>query len=477
MRGFTVNTFRLDIGSYKVLIASSLTAILLGALLNIVEDPIFISAVLLAILLLPLFCIYIEIGLYMIVLALPLQHLEREILGAVGVSPFDLIVWIWILAYGIRMLLYKPIFQKNKVYILLLAWLVATFISGFAAQNIVSWMVTSVSRVIHAATLILTYNILSQHHEILRRIIKLYIGVSIFVVIFAVLQITKILPYQVVDPFSANLIGSSEGYRIGGFLGNPNYMASYLAVPIFLSWASFTSTRSIRRCCYLLIVIILFAATIFTLSRAGFLGIALGALTLFIEKKKGIRKFILGAVVMTLLIWSLFSIYNKVNESTSRSGAIAAVLHGNVDQADRSFRARFILAQMSIEMFKSSPIIGVGVGQFQLQVPNFIVKSYPYDKILNAHNTYLQILAEMGLVGLITFALLFGHIILDAIKTKLSFGVLARPLTGALAGLIALCVFGVWHEMIRSEIWFVAGLVLAYTELLKVPNQVAISLS
>lgn len=59
---------------------------------------------------------------------------------------------------------------------------------------------------------------------------------------------------------------------------------------------------------------------------------------------------------------------------------------------------RLIIWQDAISIWQRSPIFGVGAGNFQ-----FFDRTYSIDKVGVAHNQYLEILAEMGVQGLLCF--------------------------------------------------------------------------
>ena len=81
-----------------------------------------------------------------------------------------------------------------------------------------------------------------------------------------------------------------------------------------------------------------------------------------------------------------------------------------------------------------------------------------------AHNTYLELWAELGLVGLILFLSVAGFCLYSALKAAGSFArqgddrmeVIARTLFVALAGLLAADFFG--SRLTNKEIWLLLGL-------------------
>ena len=53
-------------------------------------------------------------------------------------------------------------------------------------------------------------------------------------------------------------------------------------------------------------------------------------------------------------------------------------------------------------MFLSKPWLGVGLGAFMFNFKKFVIENYPYGTVY-AHNCYLQMASEIGIIGLLTF--------------------------------------------------------------------------
>jgi putative inorganic carbon (HCO3(-)) transporter len=94
-------------------------------------------------------------------------------------------------------------------------------------------------------------------------------------------------------------------------------------------------------------------------------------------------------------------------------------------------------------MFLSSPLIGVGIGTFMFNYKKFLAEDYLYGPFY-AHNCYLQIAAETGIVGLFAFLLILILFFFFGIKTLNNRN---NPKTfswyillGSLAAILAYCV-------------------------------------
>lgn len=74
---------------------------------------------------------------------------------------------------------------------------------------------------------------------------------------------------------------------------------------------------------------------------------------------------------------------------------------GGVESEDASISGRFYAAELGLELFKDHIITGVGIGNFQNAMRN------EKDFSLNAHNAYVEMAAEQGILGITFYIALF----------------------------------------------------------------------
>lgn len=133
----------------------------------------------------------------------------------------------------------------------------------------------------------------------------------------------------------------------------------------------------------------------------------------------GSRTAIAAAVPAALFVWWLNSKEGNQRLPLKRTTKIAAgvvvticmaatylLLVRNDTPSSIALRIRAEFAAVSLRMLYTRPLFGVGVGQFPARLQEFastgLMEVYPKTQE-NAHNNFLQILAELGLVGFAAF--------------------------------------------------------------------------
>lgn len=99
-----------------------------------------------------------------------------------------------------------------------------------------------------------------------------------------------------------------------------------------------------------------------------------------------------------------------------------------------------------LQLFRRSPIIGLGMGSFENAVKS--VQSFYYETKY-AHNHYIQVMAETGIVGLLVFLGLFGVSFWALLRGRKAEN--ADPLIPALsAALVFMMLHGFWEIVFSS---------------------------
>lgn len=187
--------------------------------------------------------------------------------------------------------------------------------------------------------------------------------------------------------------------RMGTGLYEPNYLAAnlLLAIPVAFMMASQQVTRGRKRfwtAAGVLLVVMLFL----TASRGGFLGLLVIAM-LFAYRRKGVAGALLAVIALAL-----------VALPTELGSRALATLEGtsNVPWGlEQSNRAHVALFWAGLRMIVESPLFGVGPSNFKPMSQLYT----GLDQAAIAHNSYLELGAEMGLPVLIVFFVLLATVL------------------------------------------------------------------
>lgn len=245
--------------------------------------------------------------------------------------------------------------------------------------------------------------------------------------------------------------------RISGPFMTPNDFAAYLAplgiLNLGLVFVKFKSwfVRLFSK----VLLISLLACLFLTLSRGAWVGAFIGLVFLGIFTNR--RAFFKIVLIMLLVFLMLGMFLPQEKKDFMRFG---------FNFSDPGSRDRRALMKIGLEMWKSEPLVGVGLGTFMHNFDRFRhdKKSYPWG-VSYAHNCYLQTLSETGLLGFLSFLFLIAAIFFKSIAKlkKLVPGferVLGFSLLAALSAYLAHSAFdtNLYSLDIGMLYWLLLGL-------------------
>jgi O-antigen ligase len=180
----------------------------------------------------------------------------------------------------------------------------------------------------------------------------------------------------------------AAGYRPGWVTGDPNYysLSALLCVPIALYLLKTEQPRWERWLCIGSIVVTVLGLTL-AASRGGFVGMVAASLFVVARAKRRFRSLVIvTAVILPLMV-------------VAPSSPLTRIF--NPDQFDiYSADHRMDLAAAGMRMFQSHLLTGIGPGNFKPMLERFA----DLDEQHIAHNTYVSVMAEMGVPGILLFA-------------------------------------------------------------------------
>ena len=203
--------------------------------------------------------------------------------------------------------------------------------------------------------------------------------------------------------------------RLSGGFDDPNELAAVLVPAIVLSAAAFlASGRRAIRWLYAAVAAFLGYAFFQTDSQAGLLalGVALIVAVVFSGRARARTVAVVGALVLCLGAYYTFVTQPVALETITSQDNVSG---------------RESLWSVAAQMAKDHPILGVGAGNFVVAEPAYAASDLNLpraDLVVKpelVHNSYLQVLAEMGIVGLLAFLGVIGLSLMLGIRAARAF--------------------------------------------------------
>lgn len=228
-----------------------------------------------------------------------------------------------------------------------------------------------------------------------------------------------------------------------------NAVAMYLEPPLafsvaFVVYASSARERLVALACCALMLIGVFL----TLSRAGYLAMAVFAVLVVVTLPN--PRWRVGAVA-GLAVATLIAVELPI--FSERIGTFA-----------HSVQLRTSIYQQALKMLGQRPVTGAGISGFPVRVAPFRPASQEIE--LYPHNLWLTTWSELGLLGLIAFAVIFFGLLWGAARAiRRSAGVYRAVLWGSIGTLVLYLVHGMfdspyWKNDLSAEFWLVAALTM-----------------
>lgn len=318
-----------------------------------------------------------EVGIIGLIALTPIYY------GSVGigsVTAINLAILFMILIWSVKILISKrSAFRSTPLDVMILT---------FCAYSIVSTLI--LSRYAHASYVKLLniiclsglYFIVVNHVRTSSQILRMYLAIVLVGSALAFIHLMQ------------NATGA-YGVSAGTLLNVGNHFAGYMVIIIPLSVAmSFVVTEPGKRVLLIFSSVIMASAMAFSLVAGAMLAFALSliVIALFYIRSGNTRKqaIILGSIVICLVSIVFWFGHEKVVKE----------LLTVTNLSEGSPAGRLSLWKSSLAMILDNPILGTGLGTFEHIYPTYRLPDL-YGRAIYAHNDWLQLITETGLVGLI----------------------------------------------------------------------------
>jgi putative inorganic carbon (hco3(-)) transporter len=195
-----------------------------------------------------------------------------------------------------------------------------------------------------------------------------------------------------------NFIGGS--LRVGGPIGDPNDFAFFMVAALPLALVLRRSAR--RPILWDLAAVLIAGAAAGTLSRGALAAVV--AMLIYAVLAGVIRARVIGAILAALVV--LFAVVAATDPHLIETSLAQKTFVAAQNTEDRLIRWR-VTAEMTVDY----PVLGIGPGGFKTNYEHYVDPAavdvlHPLDV---AHETYLEVSAELGLVGLAVFLAILAY--------------------------------------------------------------------
>lgn len=213
------------------------------------------------------------------------------------------------------------------------------------------------------------------------------------------------------------------------FMNHIHY-SMFLAVTSLLLLNSYFFTVSLKWKFFYFIYFLAVTSNLFL--NGGRTGQVAFALAIFVVAFVNIKnKFIAFFSILLLLIAIFYTAYNVSpvfkTRFTEASGEVTKISKDTKDKYAGSFGMRIAVWEEAAKIVPEHLLVGVGIGD-GMQVLKNAIKLHKYDKDYNNalkfmtkyhyHNMYVQVLVELGIIGLFLYLMIFYYILKLQINDK-----------------------------------------------------------
>jgi putative inorganic carbon (HCO3(-)) transporter len=271
----------------------------------------------------------------------------------------------------------------------------------------------------------------------------------------------------VAGTFTVTVISLANGNSIAGRLSaggafDPNYLAAVLVAAIALAAFMLSGALPGERLALIVALGTFGVALILTGSRGGLVAAAVVLVVgVFAAGPLRGRAVAIGLIVIAAgLAYYLVLLPPELRDRVSNVSTTSS--SGRTDEW-----------QIALHMAGDHPIVGVGIGNYPISQIAYVTSQINLQKVdyvrnegLIAHNTYLEVLAEMGIVGLSLLVAIMGYALVQGwraigVATTRS-GRTTAIMRGLFVGMVGLMTAYVFLSgQYQKRLWLLLGLLVA----------------
>ncbi len=326
------------------------------------------------------------------------------------------LIMLLVVCMGTRWLFYTAEFPKNwmRPFFLVFFYCIVCLASVlYAVDPLVATPV--VIETLKSGTIALIIAVVLKNKDSLRLAIWTLLIVGIFLGTLSVIQFALGTYTNDYGGYAlatlSNISGQTNDYRIGGPTGDPNYYAQMMLVLVPMALDRLWSERqAVLRILAAWALGVCTLTVLLTYSRGGFIALMVVIIASLVTFYRGQIRYVLAVAVVGLLVINVLP-----SQFKDRISTLAQILPGftnTTGSVDSSIRGRTSEMIVAVQMFADHPLLGVGVGNYPPLYQKYAQKLGMEfrSEIRQAHDLYLEVASETGLLGLFSFLLMLWGI-------------------------------------------------------------------
>lgn len=271
--------------------------------------------------------------------------------------------------------------------------------------------------------------------------------------------------------------------KVIGLFGNVNYFAEYLILPLSLTISLILSKNKTYNKLFLFVAMLsMGGALFFTFTRSSYLAIAVAIPVMLLlyfksavtkQTKNRYKKAILCFILLSIIALAIIYIPSPLNRRNTTLGTLRNRVAIESLISDSSMLRRVATWKFTQMMIEDHPLLGSGLGTYayhtlKYQAEFFAIGNnrdiYPHGKALQAHNEYMQLWSELGIIGLLLFLWIifayYKNIFINIGKIDEKQQAITIGLTGGVTAVLVDAIFGFPLQLAASIslFWIFLGL-------------------
>lgn len=324
--------------------------------------------------------------------SIPLQIFVVDV-GAVGLAPVQIATILAVIMYGVEMLSVGRFeTPRTSLDVWAFVWMAVGFLGAIGAYDPIASIKKAGMTVFFVA---LYYLVVAKVHrvETISLLMKVLTASCVAVGAYGIWVSYKFLALG--EVVGGAVIVGSEGLavpRAGSTLGNPTVLGGLMVLGLPIAVMLVATTTRWQRLAAIVSTAIIIVTLGFTFTRGAWLGGAVALMLLALEKKS---RNVLIVVVLLVAMVSPGAVLDRAASSTQ------------VGRAEISHRFDYWAGAVLIG--QEYPLFGAGIDNFRYAFRRLPVPQTATREVGHPHNLALDLFAETGMVGLISFGgLLIG---------------------------------------------------------------------